>query len=186
MELLSPAQCVGYLAFFLGVGTFLQKSDRSLKVFNAGACLVYAVHFVMLGNLPASGSALVSSVRSFLALRTRAPWLAGTIIAINLVVGVTFAKSGAGWLPVIASCSATIAIFYMQGIPMRLVLLGCTFLWLINNILSGSIGGTLLETVLAIVNTTTIFRMVRPLTPEPVAVAQYPSSSSRTFPAKFR
>lgn len=177
MELLSPAQCVGYGAFVLGVATFLQKTDRRLKIFNAGACLVYAVHFVMLGNFPASGSALVSSVRSFLALRTRAPWLAGTIIAVNVVIGATFARSGAGWIPVIASCSATLAIFYMEGIPMRLVLLGCTFLWLANNILSGSIGGTALETVLAIVNTITILRML--------PAFQYPSSS-RTFPAKLR
>jgi hypothetical protein len=42
---------------------------------------------------------------------------------------------------------------------MRAVLLVCTLLWLANNILSGSIGGTLLESVIALANISTIIRL---------------------------
>ena len=42
---------------------------------------------------------------------------------------------------------------------MRLVLLGGTFLWLANNILSGSIGGTALEATIAMVNIVTMTRI---------------------------
>jgi len=159
MQLLSPAQCVGYGAFVLGVAAFLQKTDRRLKLFNANQCLVYAAHFVLLGNVPASASSLISSLRSFAAVRTRSPLFAALIIALNLAVGAAFAGTGVGWLPVIASCAATVAIFYMEGIRLRLVLLGCTLMWLATNIYSGSIGGTLLELVIAVVNGATIFRM---------------------------
>jgi hypothetical protein len=162
MALLSLPQIVGYLAFILGITAFLQKSDHRLKLFNAGQSLVYAQHFILLGNLPASGSSLVSSMRSFLALRCQSLLLAAAIVAINLGVGVSFAKTPAAWLPVIASCAATIAIFTMRGVALRSVLLGCTLLWLTNNILSGSIGGTLLEVVIVAVNISTIVRMSKP------------------------
>lgn len=171
MQFFSPAQCVGYLAFVLGVAAFLQKSDRRLKLLNSIQGLAYAAHFFLLGNIPASSSSLISGVRSFLAVKYRSPWLAGLIVAVNLAVGVAVVRSGVGWIPVIASCAATLAVITMQGIPMRLVLLACTFMWLTNNILSHSIGGTMLESVIAVVNVTTMIRMLRALPTKPLAPA---------------
>ncbi len=159
MPVFSPAQCVGYVAFILGVTAFLQKNDRRLKFFNASECFVYTVHFVLLGNFPASASSCISGVRSLLALKIRSSSLAVLIIVINIAFGVALVKSPLGWLPVAASCAATLAVFMLQGIPMRLVLLGSTLCWLVNNIVSRSIGGTSLETVIAIVNTWTMIRM---------------------------
>src|SRR5450755_3446761 len=113
MAIFSPAQTVGYIALVLGITAFLQKSDHRLKLFNATQGLFYALHFVLLGNLPASASSLLSSLRSFLALRYRSWLLGAAIIAVNVSFGAVFAKNKAGWLPVIASCIATIAIFTM-------------------------------------------------------------------------
>ena len=161
MGLFSPAQVVGYIALALGVTAFLQKSDDRLKLFNATQGLVYALHFVLLGNLPASASSLISSVRSFLALRYRSWLLGAVIIGANVGMGAAFARNRAGWLPVIGSCIATIAIFTMRGVPFRCVLLASTLLWLANNIITGSIGGTLLELANATINISTIVRMAR-------------------------
>ena len=44
---------------------------------------------------------------------------------------------------------------------MRLLLLVTTLCWLANNILSGSIGGTLLEAIIALVNGATMLRLWR-------------------------
>lgn len=162
MGLFSPAQVVGYIALALGITAFLQKSDDRLKLFNATQGLVYALHFVLLGNLPASSSSLLSSLRSFLALRYRSWVLGAAIIVANVGLGAAFARNTAGWLPVVGSSIATIAIFTMSGVPFRSVLLASTLLWLVNNILSGSIGGTLLELANATVNIWTIVRMARP------------------------
>jgi hypothetical protein len=159
MQCFSPAQCVGYVAFVLGVAAFLQKDDRRLKLLIASESLAYTVHFWMLGNLPASLGAFTSSARSYLATRTRSRVLAVLIIGINVALGLAFAKSCAAWFPILASCLGTIAVFLLQGVAMRLVMLVCTFLWLANNILSGSIGGTLLEMVIGIVNISTIIRL---------------------------
>jgi hypothetical protein len=145
----------------LGISAFAQKSDRRLKALNAAECLTYAVHFTLLGNLSAATSSLVSGTRSFLALKTRSPLLAVVMISLNVGLGFVFAKGVAGWFPVIASCLATLAIFFMRGVRMRLVLLISTFLWLANNILSGSIGGTLLELSIATINLVTVARLLR-------------------------
>lgn len=159
MRLLSTAQCLGYVAFSLGVVAFVQKLDRRLKVWIASESMVYALHFLLLANVTACLSALISGFRTLLSLKTRSLGLALLIMAVNILVAIRFARSGAHWLPVIASCAATLAIFKMQGIALRLVLLASTSLWLANNIISGSVGGTMLESVIAVANLSTIFRM---------------------------
>ena len=161
MQIFSPAQIVGYLALILGVTSFLQKSDQRLKFFNAVQSLVYGLHFVLLGHLPACASSLVSSTRSFLALRFRSMWLGVAMIVVNLALGAAFVTDWAGWLPVIGSCIATYAIFTMRGIPFRLVLLASTLCWLANDIVTGSIGGTVLEVANATINIATMVRIAR-------------------------
>src|ERR1039457_1262467 len=126
MGLFSPAQVVGYIALALGITAFLQRRDDRLKLFNATQGLVYALHFLLLGNLPASSSSLLSSFRSFLALRYRSWLLGALIIGASVSLGAAFARSTAGWLPVIGSCIATMAIFTMRGVPFRCVLLAST------------------------------------------------------------
>jgi hypothetical protein len=160
MNFFEPAQLAGYAAFVLGVMAFLGKSDRRLKIFNASQSLVYGVHFLLLGNLPAMASSLVSATRSALALKFKSLYLAAAIIVVNLTAGVIFVRTPVGWLPVLASCAATVAIFTMSGVGLRAVLFCCTLAWLVNNIVSGSIGGTLLELTIATVNGRTIYQML--------------------------
>jgi hypothetical protein len=49
----------------------------------------------------------------------------------------------------------------MEGIRMRAAMLCGTGLWIANNVITGSVGGTALELVIAAVNIVTIRRMVR-------------------------
>lgn len=157
----SPAQCVGYVAFALGVGSFLQTDDRRFKLLMAGECLAYVVHFGLLGNPTAVASASMSLLRSLLALRTRALWVAALVVAANVALGLALARQPADWLPLGASCLGTLALFLLQGIPMRLLMLCGTCLWIANNVIAGSVGGTALEVVVACVNAGTIVRMAR-------------------------
>lgn len=157
----SPAQCVGYIAFVLGVTAFMQRDDRRFKQCMAAECFAYIVHFALLGNPTAVASSTMSLLRSVLALRTRALWVALVIVAANIALGLALATSAAAWLPLAASCIGTLALFLLRGVPMRLVMLCGTFLWIGNNLMSGSVGGTALETVIAIVNMRTIWLMAR-------------------------
>ena len=160
MTFFSPAQLVGYVALLFGVSAVLQKNDRHLKQLLVVQSFSYVLHFVLLGNFPASGSAGISCLRNLLSLRTRSPWLAAVFIAANLAIGAVFAQGVTAWFPVVGSCFATVAVFTLQGLVLRVVLLFATLFWLANNILSGSVGGMALETLIALVNVTTILRMV--------------------------
>lgn len=161
LDWLSPAQCFGYFAFVLGVASFLQTNDRRFKQLMIGECLAYVAHFALLGNPTAVASSVVSVVRSALALRTKSPWVAAVVVLVNMALGLAIAQQPSDWLPLIASCLGTIALFLLQGIPMRLLMLCGTALWIANNVIVGSIGGTALEVTIAVVNTTTILRLYR-------------------------
>ncbi len=160
-QLLSPAQLVGYLAFVLGITAFLQRDDRRLKGFLASECATYVAHFLLLGNPVASASSGVSGCRTLLSLRFRSRRLMIALMLVYLAVGAALARSPAGWLPVVGSCFATWALFTLRGVRLRLAILASTLLWLANNLLSGSVGGSLLEALIAATSVTTILRMVR-------------------------
>lgn len=161
LDWLAPAQLVGYVAFVMGVGCFLQTDDRRFKWLMSGECLAYVAHFALLGNPTAVASSLISAARSLLSLRTRSRWVAAAVIAANVSFGLAVASRPSDWLPLAASCLGTLALFLLQGIAMRLLMLCGTLLWIANNLLTGSIGGTALELVVALVNLATLWRMAR-------------------------
>lgn len=158
---LSLAQLTGYVAFLLGLVSFLQKDDRRLRALIGTQAFSYAVHFFLLGSPAAAAASLVTSGRAFISLYTRSKYVAGAILATNLTLGALTATSAVGWLPVAASCSGTIAFFWFDGIGLRLVLLFATLCWLVNNLVLGSIGGTLLELVIGAANAVTCYRLWR-------------------------
>jgi len=80
-------------------------------------------------------------------------------VAINVGLGLKLASVWWNWIPLIASSVGTLALFLLEGIQMRVLMLLGTALWIVNNVLSGSIGGTALEVVIAITNTYTIYKM---------------------------
>jgi hypothetical protein len=160
-HIFSIPQLFGYLAFFFGVGCFLQKNDVRFKVFMAVECISYVIHFWLLGNPTACASSAVSVGRSLAAIRSRSRWVALIFVLLSLGMGVWLAKSWLSLLPIIASCIGTTALFLLSGIRMRALMLVGTTLWLINNIASGSIGGTMLEAVILTTNIWTIFRLMR-------------------------
>lgn len=157
----SIPQFFGYLAFIFGVGCFLQKSDLRFKVFMSIECLSYVIHFWLLGNYTAMASTAVSLGRSVVSIRTRSPWAGGLFICLSLLMGALFYNGPLSLLPIMAACCGTTALYWLQGIRMRALMMVGTLLWQVNNILSGSIGGTALEAVIVVTNGFTMWRMWR-------------------------
>lgn len=160
-DALSPGQLFGYAAFVLGVGSFLQKNDRRFKLFMTGECIAYVLHFWLLGNPTAVASSIMSTARSILSLYTDSLWVAIAVVSINLGLGAGLVEHWWNWFPLLASCIGTLALFLLSGIRMRIAMLFGTALWIANNLISGSIGGSALEIVIFVVNCNTIRRMRR-------------------------
>lgn len=156
---LAPAQWPGYAAFAFGLACFAQTDDRRFKVFMALECAAYALHFALLGEATAVASTLISLGRSLAALKARTPAVGLGFIALNLVAGACLFEGWLSLLPIAASVIGTTALFFLRGLPMRALMLLGTSLWLVNNLLVGSVGGSLLEACLLLANATTIWRM---------------------------
>ncbi|MES9996708.1 YgjV family protein [Desulfovibrio aminophilus] len=159
--LFSPAQIAGYLVLILGVAAFLQKQEGRLKFLLSCECLVYTLHFFLLGNNTAAASACISAGRTFLSLRFQSLGLGLAVVLLNVGLGALLATGPASWIPVAGACVATLGLFTLRGIPMRLALLFSTLCWLTNNLLSGSIGGVILESSIAAANTVAIAGLLR-------------------------
>jgi len=161
MDQLFFAQLVGLLSFVLGVCTFFQKDDKKLKIMMVIFNLNHLVHYLLLGSIVSALSALLSAFRTVTAIYSSSLVVAFLFISIGLSGAIYFADSIWDLWPMLGMSIGTYAVFVLKGIKMRIAFLIGAVCWLINNILVGSIGGTLLEATLITVNLSTIIRIVR-------------------------
>ncbi len=161
LDYFSLPQVLGYATFLMSIVTFAQKRDRRLKAWLIGHNLLYALHFFLMDNQAAMVSVLISAARNALSLRTRALWVALLLISANVLLGIVVVKAAWNVLPLAATVIATLSIFRLQGMRLRLGVFCATLLWLANNILTGSIGGTAAELMIAVVSCITIVRLHR-------------------------
>jgi len=155
----STPQIVGYIAFVLGVIAFAQKDDKRLKIFNAIQAAVYCAHFLLMGTFPAAAANFVNIFRNLVFVRNRSPYAAWGLIALTIVMAIATVRTPSGLVAIAASLIAIVAMFRFDGITLRLCLLGCSLLWLTNNILCHSIGGIMLESTIGTTNLITMLRI---------------------------
>lgn len=160
------AQALGFLSFGLGISTFYQKNDRHLKILMLVFNLNHLLHFLLLGSMLSALSALLSVLRTTTSIFTSSKWVAAIFILIGIVSGLGMAEHWWELWPIVGTVIGTYSLFVLSGIRMRIGFLAGANCWLINNILVGSIGGTLLEMTVIIMNLITIYRLYRqPLLP---------------------
>lgn len=139
------AQALGFLSFGLGISTFYQKNDRHLKILMLVFNLNHLLHFLLLGSMLSALSALLSALRTTTSIFTSSKWVAAIFILIGIVSGLGMAEHWWELWPIVGTVIGTYSLFVLSGIRMRIGFLAGATCWLINNILVGSIGGTLLE-----------------------------------------
>ena len=169
----SLPQIPGYFAFVFGVACFMQTDDRRFRLFMSVECFSYVLHFALLGQPTAVASSLVSLGRSVASIYWRSRATAFVFLGANLLLGWWLFDGWLSLLPIAASCIGTAALFFLQGVPMRALMLVGTACWIANNLLVGSVGGTLLELAVAAVNGWTLVRLLRQ---QPRAASPAPGS----------
>ncbi|CAE6930510.1 YgjV family protein [Vibrio sp. B1FLJ16] len=155
------AQALGFISFGLGISVFYQKNDRLLKILMLVFNLNHLLHFLLLGSMVSALSALLSALRTTTAIFVSSKRVAAVFIAISLVSGFWVAEQWRDLWPILGTVIGTYSVFCLSGIQMRIGFLLGASCWLTNNILVGSIGGTLLEMTVIVMNSLTIYRLYR-------------------------
>lgn len=139
------AQSLGIIAWGMGLVAASQKSDARLKSIYAAMCIVMAVHFSMLGAYVGAITVIITAIRNVVSIKTKWPSLAFVFVAAYIIVGVYKYQTPIDVFATLASILSTFSLFYLSGIRMRAALVVTFSLWLVHNIVVGSIGGIMLE-----------------------------------------
>ena len=139
------AQIIGFIAFALGITAFLQKDDKKLRLVMMAQALTLCVHFIMLGRHTGAAAVFITGVRNGVSVFGWAKKVAPLFFISVLGFGWYTYDSPVDTLPILAGIIGTTAFFYLSGIRMRLTLVMASSMWLIHNILVGSIGPALME-----------------------------------------
>lgn len=178
------AQLVGFIALLFGLKTFAEKSDQKFKQKMTFFCCVESVHFFLLGAYSACFGCLLNGLRSFASARTRSRivmffflfflWTVGLLsiagFDFSLLAGVYETRGITGvldillrqkyrFLPLMGSTLGTVGLFCCSGITLRCMILICSFLWLIHNIIAVSIGPSIMEMTFIVMNSITIRKL---------------------------
>ena len=153
------AQTIGMVAFFIGATAFLHSDGRRFRLHLMLFQIVLCSHFVMMGALVAAFGCGISAIRSYASTKTQSTSVMVFFIAMLWIMGLPQLEHFYEILTIFGSSVATYALFKMQGITMRLLVMFNSFCWIINNFLLGAIGGTLMELTFTMVNSVTILRM---------------------------
>ncbi|WP_194438297.1 YgjV family protein [Vibrio fluminensis] len=155
------AQAIGMVAFAIGATAFLHSDGRRFRLHLMLFQIVLCSHFIMMGALVAAFGCGISAIRSYASTKTQSTGVMLFFIAMLWIMGLPQLEYSYELLTIFGSSVATWALFKTQGIQMRLLVMFNSFCWVTNNLLLGSIGGTLMELTFIIVNSLTIVRMYR-------------------------
>ena len=155
-------QLFGMIALVICLVAFSSRNDDRLLVLLISANVAFALQFAFFSSWTAAALTVLVIVRIVLARRfTGSQWVMWMVLAAN---GVAATLTWQSWVDVFALTAATlgtIAMFQLRGMAMRVVLGAAAFAWMLNNLIIGSIGGTLAEGLMFIANIITIVRMAR-------------------------
>lgn len=155
-------QICGLVALVICVVAFASKNDDRLLMLLISANVAFALQYIFFESWTAAALTLLVIVRIVLARRYMGnkAVMAGVLLASAIAAAITW-QSWVDILPMAAMVLGTLGMFLMRGISMRVFLGVAALLWMINNLLIGTIGGTIAEGLIVITNIITIIRLAR-------------------------
>lgn len=157
---LIAGQTLSLVALAICILAFASKRDERLLALLISANVAFALHFVLFGSWVAAGLTSLIVVRILLVQRLKgsvATMLA--FLAANAGVAYLTWQGPLDVFPLTAAILGTVGMFLLRGIPMRILLAGAALAWTLNNLLIGSIGGTIAEALILGTNVVTITRL---------------------------
>ena len=142
-------QLIGFVAFVLSLLIFQVNKRSSMLRIQMVACLLYAIHFFMLGAYTGAAMNVAGVARNFSfdkLKKSRHSWVLPILfITIFFIAAILTWQGPRSLLPAIASIGGTLAVWQQNPRMIRLLSLLSPPLWLTYNVLSGSYPGILSE-----------------------------------------
>jgi hypothetical protein len=155
-------QIVSLIALGFCIVGFTSKHDDRLMVLLIAANVAFALQFALFGSWTAATLSLLVIGRIVLARRYMGSWqVMLAVLGVNLLAALLTWRSPVDFFAIAAAIFGTLGMFMLRGIPMRLMLAAAAVAWMLNNIAIGSVGGTLAEAMVLIVNFITIYRLAK-------------------------
>ena len=156
------AQWFSIVASVFIVFGYFSISDVRAKLILIVGCVLFAIHFYMLGAMTAMIINVVNIFRISLSIKFhKSQEIFILFIVLYLFVAVVTYDSWIDLLPVMASVTGCIAMFLFSGISFRLISVIGTVCWLVHNIYVFSIGGITTELFVLMAHMATIYRLIR-------------------------
>ncbi|EGU34518.1 hypothetical protein VIBRN418_15643 [Vibrio sp. N418] len=153
------AQAIGMFGFVIGALAFLHRDGQRFRLHLMVFQFIMCGHFVMMDAMVAAFGSGISAIRSYSSTKTQSTAVMVFFIIMIWGMGLPQLNYYYELLPIVGSTVATFALFKFQGLTMRLLMLASSCCWVVNNLLMGSIGATLMEIIFIGVNCTTILRL---------------------------
>jgi hypothetical protein len=154
-------QAIGFIALGINIIATSTVNDNRMRTLICCSCLIFSLHFTLLGALVAGLNLFVNSFRALISLKYKGKKVFYTFVALQLAMSVYFYSTPADLLPAIASLVSCYALFCAEGMRMRLAFLICALIWMMNAFIVGSYGGILNDMFNATMLSITIFRIKR-------------------------
>ncbi len=114
-----------------------------------------------MGAVTAAFGCGISAMRSYASSKTQSGYVMWFFITMLWVLGVPNIHNNYELLTIFGASIATWGLFKTQAVKLRCLMLFNSLCWLTNNLLLGSIGGTLMELTFIAVNLFTISNMIK-------------------------
>jgi hypothetical protein len=163
MSSFALSQILVGLALCTDILSFQFKERKQIICCLLVSCTLISTHFMLLHHWTAAGLGLVAAARFTTSLFSTSRYFMYFFIGITWVVS---ALTYEGLLSIIggtASSLGTVGSFCKQDKQLRILILACTLLWILHNVLAGSPGAVVLECFFAGSNVVGYYRYyIRP------------------------
>lgn len=152
-------QSLGFIAMFILFYGFALKDDKQVVRVLIVSNLFWLAHFLMIDNLGAFLATAIAMLRLYLSLKYR--WSTNAMIFVTiacLTSGIIAYEEPVSILPIVWTIAASYGFFFLEKVPLRMLLLLVSSMWLVYHLETGSVSWVINEVIVTITLLITIYR----------------------------
>lgn len=164
-NLFTPAGVVGIVAVLVGIVSLASKNDAKLRLLNLVCVSLWVVHYILLSAWPAAFAMLLSipSVVAGMIGSFRLGVLSNLLLVGQLLLTVFHGPTVKTSMPPFASLLMGVAVSFLAGWRMTLLLIVAQVFWMVYG---GVIGSLPVIVSSSLMTMSLVFRWLRPAKPE--------------------